>query len=283
MGLRSKVNEVDDLPFLEELPISKMSYEYSHSRFAPGKFRQSYERRRNLKELSKRWVRVSSALSCGDVLGIESRSSLYEEDSSLSLNSGTSSFFRRSFFLALRERVHSLSLPWLFRDSIQAMQEHLGFVACAACKAERVHRFSPTTDKRPESMSKRKLEAIKEIARSREGKSEVAPAKKQAVKKRKQKVLVLSTRGITTQYRHLMEDLKKLLPHSKKENKMDAKDDIPVLNEICELKGCNKCVFFEVRKRQDLYIWMSNVPQGPSIKFHCTNGTTRIHISSYNE
>lgn len=138
MGLRSKVNAVDGLPFLEELPISKMPYEYSHSRFAPGRFRQSYERRRNLKELSKRWVRVSSALSCGDVLGIESRSSLYEEDSSLSLNSGTSSFFRRSFFLALRERVHSLSLPWLFRDSIQAMQYTFGRRTCVACARSRV-------------------------------------------------------------------------------------------------------------------------------------------------
>lgn len=38
------------------------------------------------------------------------------------------------------------------------------------------------------------------------------------------------------------------------------------------LQSCSSVVFFEVRKKQDLYIWMSKTPHGPSVKFHVTNG-----------
>lgn len=38
----------------------------------------------------------------------------------------------------------------------------------------------------------------------------------------KQRLLVLSSRGITARYRHLLEDLITLAPHSKKESKLDV-------------------------------------------------------------
>ena len=38
----------------------------------------------------------------------------------------------------------------------------------------------------------------------------------------RQRLLVLSSRGITARYRHLLEDLRTLIPHSKKESKLDA-------------------------------------------------------------
>ena len=38
----------------------------------------------------------------------------------------------------------------------------------------------------------------------------------------KQRLLVLSSRGITARYRHLLEDLRMLIPHSKKESKLDV-------------------------------------------------------------
>ncbi|CCI45233.1 hypothetical protein ABG067_001452 [Albugo candida] len=87
----------------------------------------------------------------------------------------------------------------------------------------------------------------------------------------KQRVLVFSSRGITTRYRHLMDDIRKLLPHHKKDVKLDAKDKLHVVNEIAETKGCNTTVFLEARKRQDLYMWMSRVSIGPSIKFLVQN------------
>lgn len=89
----------------------------------------------------------------------------------------------------------------------------------------------------------------------------------------KQKTLVLSSRGITHRYRHLMMDILQLLPHSRKDAKLDTKQKLYVLNEIADMKDCNNCVFFEVRKGQDLYLWFAKVPNGPSIKFHVLNGT----------
>lgn len=88
----------------------------------------------------------------------------------------------------------------------------------------------------------------------------------------KQKTLVLSSRGITHRYRHLMMDILALLPHARKDSKLDTKQKLYVLNEIADMKDCSNCIFFEVRKGTDLYLWFAKVPNGPSIKFHVLNG-----------
>ena len=38
------------------------------------------------------------------------------------------------------------------------------------------------------------------------------------------------------------------------------------------MKNCNKSVFFESRKKKDLYMWVGNVPHGPSAKFLVESG-----------
>ncbi|EGB12341.1 hypothetical protein AURANDRAFT_4706, partial [Aureococcus anophagefferens] len=87
----------------------------------------------------------------------------------------------------------------------------------------------------------------------------------------KQRVLVVCSRGTSARHRHLLEDLKKLLPHHKSDAKLDTKNDPRQLNEICELKSCNGCVYLEARKRSDLYMWVSRAPKGPSAKFLVQN------------
>ena len=87
----------------------------------------------------------------------------------------------------------------------------------------------------------------------------------------KQRVLILSSRGITARYRHLMEDLKQLIPHHKKDNKLDTKGDINVVNEIAEMKSCNQVLYLETKKNQDLYMFLGKTPNGPSAKFHVVN------------
>jgi len=37
------------------------------------------------------------------------------------------------------------------------------------------------------------------------------------------------------------------------------------------MKSCQTTLYFEVRKRRDLYLWLSATPTGPSIKFHVVN------------
>ncbi|KAL4617339.1 hypothetical protein GN956_G21101 [Arapaima gigas] len=89
--------------------------------------------------------------------------------------------------------------------------------------------------------------------------------------KNKERVLVFSSRGINFRTRHLMQDLRTIMPHAKADTKMDRKDKLLVINEVCEMKNCNKCIFFEAKKKQDLYMWISNVPHGPSAKFLVQN------------
>lgn len=92
----------------------------------------------------------------------------------------------------------------------------------------------------------------------------------------KQKTLVLSSRGITHRYRHLMLDILQLLPHARKDSKLDTKQKLFVLNEIADMKDCSNCIFFEVRKGTDLYLWFAKVPNGPSIKFQVLNGMFKV-------
>ncbi|RWS24550.1 ribosome biogenesis protein BRX1-like protein [Leptotrombidium deliense] len=87
----------------------------------------------------------------------------------------------------------------------------------------------------------------------------------------KQRVLVFASRGVTFRDRHLLLNLRKMLPHSKTESKMDKKDPLLVINDICEMKNCNKCLYFENKKKQDLYLWISNIGRGPSAKFLVEN------------
>ncbi|KAM9820813.1 ribosome biogenesis protein BRX1 homolog [Neosynchiropus ocellatus] len=87
----------------------------------------------------------------------------------------------------------------------------------------------------------------------------------------KERVLIFSSRGIDFRTRHLMQDLRLMMPHAKADTKMDRKDKLFVINEVCEIKNCNKCIFFKAKKKQDLYMWISNSPRGPSAKFLVQN------------
>lgn len=97
----------------------------------------------------------------------------------------------------------------------------------------------------------------------------------------KQRTLVFCSRGVTPRFRHLMDDIRKLLPHCKTENKFEKKQNFQEINTVCELKSCNNCIFFESRKRTDLYMWMARVPTGPTIKFQVLNMHTlgEIHLT----
>ncbi|CAK9798128.1 Ribosome biogenesis protein BRX1 homolog [Anthophora plagiata] len=87
----------------------------------------------------------------------------------------------------------------------------------------------------------------------------------------RQRVLVFSTRGISYRHRHLMDDLKTLMPHHRVESKMERTKNLQVVNEMCEMKNCNKTILFEGRRKKDLYMWFSNIPTGPCAKFLVEN------------
>lgn len=87
----------------------------------------------------------------------------------------------------------------------------------------------------------------------------------------RQRVLVTSSRGVTYRHRHLINDLTQLMPHARKEPKFDSKKNLYQLNEVAELYNCNNIFFFEARKHQDLYLWVSKPPNGPTMKFYVQN------------
>jgi len=87
----------------------------------------------------------------------------------------------------------------------------------------------------------------------------------------KQRTLVFASRGVTSRFRHLCEDVRKLLPHHKTEPKFEKKSNLHEINEVCELKSCNNVVFFEARKMTDLYMYVGRVPHGPTMKFQVLN------------
>ncbi|XP_042897412.1 ribosome biogenesis protein BRX1 homolog [Parasteatoda tepidariorum] len=119
-------------------------------------------------------------------------------------------------------------------------------------------------------MGKRKLNIDDEPAT--EATNENADSKKLEGKwKNKQRILIFASRGISFRDRHLMTNLRTLLPHSKPDSKMDKKSSLLMINEICEMKNCNQCIYFENKKRSDLYMWISKVPNGPSAKFLVEN------------
>ncbi|KAJ8601046.1 hypothetical protein CTAYLR_004498 [Chrysophaeum taylorii] len=89
----------------------------------------------------------------------------------------------------------------------------------------------------------------------------------------KQRVLVVTSRGVSARQRHLVDDVAKLLPHHKKESKVDAKKDLRSLNELAELGSCNGVVYFEARKHA-LYLWISR-RNGPAAKF----GVLNVHTT----
>ena len=81
-----------------------------------------------------------------------------------------------------------------------------------------------------------------------------------------QRTLVLCSRGVSHQHRHLMKDISRLLPHSKKEAKVDRKTHFTALNDLAEMHSCNNVIYLEGRKKI-AFLWLAHYPNGPSVKF----------------
>lgn len=57
---------------------------------------------------------------------------------------------------------------------------------------------------------------------------------------------------------------------------MDKKDPIEAINQICEVKNCNKAIYILNRRRKDSYMWLSNTPRGPSALFLIENSKSYL-------
>ena len=82
----------------------------------------------------------------------------------------------------------------------------------------------------------------------------------------KQKVLVLCSRGVSHQQRHIIADIARMLPHSKKEAKINRKKNPSSLKDLAEMHSCNNIIYLEGRKKIS-FLWLAHYPNGPSVKF----------------
>eukprot|EP00359_Climacostomum_virens_P002870 CAMPEP_0204911662 /NCGR_PEP_ID=MMETSP1397-20131031/9968_1 /ASSEMBLY_ACC=CAM_ASM_000891 /TAXON_ID=49980 /ORGANISM="Climacostomum Climacostomum virens, Strain Stock W-24" /LENGTH=221 /DNA_ID=CAMNT_0052082303 /DNA_START=47 /DNA_END=709 /DNA_ORIENTATION=- len=71
-----------------------------------------------------------------------------------------------------------------------------------------------------------------------------------------------------------MNDLISLLPHSKKEAKVEKHFQISSLVELAEMHSCTSVLYIESRKMFN-FLWMAAGPEGPSVKFLLQN----VHTS----
>ena len=55
------------------------------------------------------------------------------------------------------------------------------------------------------------------------------------------------------------------------DSKLDTKSALHLINELADLHSCNNALYFETRRHEDLYMWLSRAPNGPSAKFHVQN------------
>lgn len=104
--------------------------------------------------------------------------------------------------------------------------------------------------------------------------AETKPAKKALSKKKwknKQRVLLVNSRGVSYLARHIVDNLKTLMPHTKADSKFDRKHGLNELSEIAEIRNCNKIMYLEMHKKQDAFMWLSAQPHGPSVKFSLEN------------
>lgn len=84
---------------------------------------------------------------------------------------------------------------------------------------------------------------------------------------KKKKVMVLCSRGVTNTEMEMVEDLLKIMPHGKKDFKFEKREALSSISEVASLAGCRLCLYFESRKRKDLYLWAADASGGPSVKF----------------
>ena len=86
----------------------------------------------------------------------------------------------------------------------------------------------------------------------------------------KQRLLVVASRGVSHQERYLVNDILGLLPHAKKECKIEKNTAREELNDVCFNHSCKNAMYFEHRKRE-LVMWLFRSPEGPCAKFQIRN------------
>ncbi|GMS89111.1 hypothetical protein PENTCL1PPCAC_11286, partial [Pristionchus entomophagus] len=133
-------------------------------------------------------------------------------------------------------------------------------------KYQKLKRAQIIAQKEEEQMSD--VEALSEESSSdSEDEMDKKEERKESKWINRERTLVFCSRGADFRARHLMNDMKAMMPHAKGESKMDKSAPMNQIAEIALMKNCTKTIYFETRKHKDLYMWLGNISDGPTIKF----------------
>ncbi|ORC92528.1 putative ribosome biogenesis protein [Trypanosoma theileri] len=95
----------------------------------------------------------------------------------------------------------------------------------------------------------------------------------------RQKCLVLGSRNISSKDRHLLINIRDLMPHAREHAKLGRTQNVGNdLEELCSLHQCNSTLFFEAHRHDISYLWIAQAPHGPSVKLQLTNVHTADEI-----
>lgn len=137
-----------------------------------------------------------------------------------------------------------LRVDWLQECAAAAQRErtrHCLTPGCSGAMEAKLRVLKRKLDSRDTDIPEEGDVSVSLLARAWQGRWQLNPARwrgaalPQLAFKRtrtaavKQRVLVFSARGVTSRFRHLMEDVRKLLPHHKKDAKVRA---VPLLHAI---------------------------------------------------
>lgn len=98
----------------------------------------------------------------------------------------------------------------------------------------------------------------------------------------RQKCLVLGGRNMTSKARHLLLDLRGLMPHSREHSKLGGGAQHhtlgPDLVDICQLHQCNSFLYIDPHRQDVNFMWLGQAPSGPSVKLQLSNIHTADEI-----
>ncbi|KAJ3570733.1 hypothetical protein NPX13_g5629 [Xylaria arbuscula] len=110
----------------------------------------------------------------------------------------------------------------------------------------------------------------KALSKSAHDKDDAPADGSSSVKPRnKQRVLMLTSRGVTYRHRHLLKDLASMMPHGRVDAKYDQKKRLGELNELAVRLNCiiaTISAFLKLGK-----VKLSKAPNGPTCKFLVSN------------
>ncbi|CAL6025003.1 Ribosome_biogenesis protein Brix [Hexamita inflata] len=85
------------------------------------------------------------------------------------------------------------------------------------------------------------------------------------------RVLSIYNKHILADHLALKRDYEKLCPHTKLEFKFDESEPLSHLQVLAHKRGCDTIIYWETRRRKDLFLYLSVMPSGPTMKFHVMN------------